>query len=76
MNPRFLVLAGAIAVGCAGGCSTTGTGPAVDDDDKVYVTGSRIPKTDRGSAGVKATDDQDAIRSMMKPPISGGGGGK
>jgi len=74
MNPRFLVIAGALAVTCAGGCSTTGTSPAVDDDEKVFVTGSRIPKSDRSSAGAKTTSDPDQIRSMMKPQTAGGGG--
>ena len=74
MNPRHLVIAGALAVTFAGGCSTTSTGPAVDNDDKVYVTGSRIPRNDPSSSGVKATEDPDVIRSIMRPRSVGGGG--
>jgi len=52
----------------------TSTGPAVDNDDKVYVTGSRIPRNDPSSSGVKATEDPDVIRSIMRPRSVGGGG--
>ena len=71
MNLRCLVITGMLAIMFASGCSTTSTGPAVDDDDKVYVTGSRIPRSDRSSAGTKSTSDPDQIRTMMQPRTVG-----
>ena len=43
-----------------------------DDDEKVTVTGSRIPRKDRNAAGVKSTTDKNAIKDMMKPNAGGG----
>ena len=73
MNRYGLVLAAAFAATLAAGCSTSGT-QAADDDDKVYVTGSRIPRNDRAAAGLKTTEDQNAIKDMVRRPggVTGG----
>ena len=61
----FLAVLGATL---AAGCSTTNTQTAAtDDDDKVVVTGSRIPRNDRDAAGLKTTADKNAIQDMMRP---------
>ena len=68
------VLLAALGASLVAGCSTTPTksAAAVDDDEKVTVTGSRIPRNDRNAAGVKSTSDTNAIRDMMKPNAGGG----
>ena len=71
---RFnLILATAFAATLSAGCSTTGT-QAMDDDDKVYVTGSRIPRNDRAAAGVTSTEDKNQIQDMMRRPGGAPGG--
>ena len=70
---RYLLLAalGAVLVaGCATNPNTKAT--ATDDEEKVTVTGSRIPRGDRNAAGLKSTGDKDSITDMMRP--TGGGG--
>jgi hypothetical protein len=70
---RFnLILATALAATLSAGCSTTGT-QATDDDDKVYVTGSRISRNDRAAAGVTSTTDKNQINDMMRPAGATGG---
>lgn len=71
---QYLLLAafGAVAVaGCATNNSKTAS-TAPDDEEKVMVTGSRIPRSDRNAAGLKGTSDKNAITDMMRP--TGGGG--
>jgi len=70
---RYLLLAalGAVTVaGCAANPNTKTA--ATDDDEKVTVTGSRIPRNDRNAAGLKGTSDRNSITDMMRP--TGGGG--
>jgi ABC-type oligopeptide transport system substrate-binding subunit len=55
------------------GCGTTNTKSAsADDDEKVYTTGSRIPVKDRSAANTST--DRNAIDSMMRKGVTGGGG--
>ena len=69
---QFVILA-ALGASLLAGCSTNNTKTAaVDDDEKVTVTGSRIPRNDRNAAGVKSTSDTNAIKDMMKPNAGGG----
>lgn len=60
----ILFAAGALALlaGCA--TPTTDKSAATADDDKVLVTGSRIPVKDRTS--VKAVDNRETIDQMMQ----------
>jgi hypothetical protein len=74
MNRRCLILAAALAATFAGGCATQSAAPPVDEEDKFYVTGSRIPRTDRASSGVKATSDQNDIRGILRAPPPGTSG--
>ena len=72
---RVLLLAafGAVVVtGCATNNPKTASTAATDDDEKVMVTGSRIPRNDRNAAGLKGTSDKNSITDMMRP--TGGGG--
>ena len=84
MNRSALLIA-AMAI-ALGGCSSTDTKKTADaqtaePDDKVYVTGSRIPRKakDAGAASVKSAEGQDAqdtlknIAPMYVPPSGGGG---
>jgi hypothetical protein len=58
------------------GCASTNRDTPSFDDDKVYVTGSRIPVRDRST--VLTTSDRNAIDDMMRHrtivvPAKGGG---
>ena len=69
---RYVFLV-ALATTLIAGCSTNRPPTtATDDDEKVVVTGSRIPRSDRNATGVKSTSDSNAIRDMMKPTPGGG----
>ena len=71
---RYLLLA-ALGAALVAGCATnpnTKTAATTDDDEKVTVTGSRIPRNDRNAAGLKGTSDKNSISDMMRP--TGGGG--
>ena len=70
---RYLLLA-ALGAALVAGCATnpnTKTA-ATDDEEKVTVTGSQIPRGDRNAAGLKGTSDKNSITDMMRP--TGGGG--
>ena len=67
---RYVLLA-ALCATLAAGCESTSTQRPLDDDEKVYVTGSRIPRSDRVGSGVKSTSDQQDIRGILNPPASG-----
>ena len=75
MMIRFgLIIAAAFAATLAGGCAApNGTQRAADDEDKVYVTGSRIPVKESPHTGVKAMTDRRAIEDMMRPGGATGG---
>jgi len=69
---QYLLLA-ALGATLVAGCSTNTTKTAAaDDDEKVTVTGSRIPRSDRNAAGVKSSSDTNAIKDMMRPNAGGG----
>ena len=72
MNRHGLIIAAAVAATFAAGCASTNTQNATTDDEKVYVTGSRIAVKDRVHGNVGATTDQNAIRDMMRPAATGG----
>ena len=64
---RYVFLV-AVAATLIAGCSTNRPpSTATDDDEKVVVTGSRIPRSDRSATGVTSTNDSNAIHDMMKP---------
>jgi hypothetical protein len=66
MMIRFgLGIAAAFAATLAGGCATPNDTQKVADEDKVYVTGSRIPK-DKQFAG--------AVEETVRPPTAGTAG--
>ncbi len=67
----FVAVSAVLVAGCA---STDKKQTAADDDDKTYVTGSRIPVKDRST--VSTTTDKKAIDDMMRSGVtypSGGG---
>jgi len=74
MIMKQYVLLAALGAVLVAGCATNNTTKTAtaDDDDKVTVTGSRIPRNDRNAAGVKSTSDTNAIKDMMKPNAGGG----
>jgi hypothetical protein len=74
MNRLGLIIAAAFAATLAGGCAApNGTQKEADDEDKVYVTGSRIPVKESPHSGVKAMTDRKAINDMMRGGGASGG---
>jgi len=73
---QYVYLA-ALAAVLVAGCSTTNTkSAATDDDDKVTITGSRIPVKDK-TAATKTTDKgtiDDFSRNQQIYIPQGGGG--
>jgi hypothetical protein len=64
---RYVLIA-ALGATLAAGCSTTSTTSAMaDDDDKMYVTGSRIPFKDTSvnNRNVSANTDRKAIDDLF-----------
>ena len=76
MMIRFgLGIAAALAATLAGGCAAPNDTQKTADEDKVYVTGSRIPVKDKQSAGsVHSTTDRRAIEETVRPPTAGTAG--
>jgi len=73
MNRYGLMIAGACAAMLAAGCATnSGTQKASDDEDKVYVTGSRIPVKGSAHGTVSVNSDRKSIDDMMRRPGSAG----
>ena len=66
------LLATALVATLAAGCATNGTSSASNDDDKVIVTGSRIPVKDSVHGSVQATSDKNTINDMRRPAAAGG----
>ena len=67
MNRYGFLLATALVATLAAGCATNGTSSsAANDDDKVTVTGSRIPVKGSATGTVSATSDKNAINDMMR----------
>jgi PBP1b-binding outer membrane lipoprotein LpoB len=73
MNRSDLLFVAVCALLLAGCASTDKKQSAADDDEKTYVTGSRIPVKDRSA--VNATTDRKAIDDMFRKGATGGGGG-
>ena len=64
----FAVVAATLFAGCS---STPNSARATSDDDKVYTTGSRIPRSAAGT--VTTTEDKNQIRDAVRPqPATGG----
>ena len=73
MNRYGFLLATAIVATLAAGCATnSNSNSAANDDDKLVVTGSRIPVKDSATGNVKATSDKNTINDMMRPNTTGG----
>jgi hypothetical protein len=77
MMIRFgLIIAAAFAATLAGGCAApNGKEKAADDEDKLYVTGSRIPVKDKVHGSVSAVSDRKAIEDLVRRPGAFGSGG-
>ena len=64
---RYTLPVAAIAVAFAAGCASVATQPAEPQQDKGYVTGSRLPSRDRdSSASVKSIENKQGIDDMMQ----------
>ncbi len=71
---RSTLLFIAVGVVFVAGCASTDKKQATaDDDEKTYVTGSRIPVKDRSA--VNSTTDRKAIDDMMRRGATSSGGG-
>jgi hypothetical protein len=78
MDRRTLLMA-AVVVALVSGCETTRTQMAnSDDDDKTYVTGSRIPVRDQGAqaaaAAAAAKNPDKGIQDQLRRGGPGTGG--
>jgi hypothetical protein len=73
MNRHGVIIAGAFLTALAAGCSSTGTPMAADPDDKVYVTGSRLPVKGTAAQSVKTTTDRNTIEDIVRRPGATGG---
>ena len=71
---RYVFLAALAATLIAGCASTNNSKSATDEDDKTYVTGSRIPVKDAVHGSVSSTTDRAAIQDMVRPPRTSGSG--
>jgi hypothetical protein len=77
---RYNLLFATIAATFVAGCASVTTQPSGPQDDKSYVTGSRLPAREGGtSASVKAIENKQGIDDMMQrgsvigsPPKGGG----
>ena len=68
------ILGAVVAATFFAGCSSTETKTATNNDDKVYVTGSRLPRS--SASTVTATEDKNQIHDAMRPqPATGGTSG-
>ena len=74
MNRYELMIAAAFAAMLAGGCATSNnTQKAADDEDKLYVTGSRIPVKNGSVQGpVTVNSDRKSIDDMVRRPGTAG----
>lgn len=68
----FVATVGTVVVA---GCASTDRQAAVPDEEKTYVTGSRIPVSSGGGPkGVKATSSRQGIDDMLRKGGSATGG--
>ena len=73
MNRYGYLLAAAFVATFAAGCSTNGTSnSAANDDDKLVVTGSRIPVKGSATGNVTVNSDKNSITDMMRRPGTAG----
>jgi len=73
MNRYGFLLATALVATLAAGCATNETSnSAANDDDKLVVTGSRIPVKSAATGNVQVNSDKNAINDMMRPNTTGG----
>ena len=71
MNRFGPIIAAAFAATLSGGCAApNGTQKADADEDKVYVTGSRIAVKEKVHGSVSATTDRKAIDDLVRRPGS------
>jgi len=76
---RYQLLFATAAASFVAGCATAPTPAPVSQDDKTYVTGSRLPAREGDtSATVNSTSNKQTIDDMMRrgniviPPKRGG----
>jgi len=63
---RYSLLLAAIGGTFVASCASVATQPAEPQQDKDYVTGSRLPSRDRdSSASVKSIENKQGIDDMM-----------
>lgn len=73
MNRHGLIIAAGVAATLAAGCASTDNQKRVSEDEKTYVTGSRIPVKESPNTGVKAITDRQSIEDMVRPRGATGG---
>lgn len=79
---RYELLVAAVGIAVVAGCASTGRQAASADgkataseDDKTYITGSRLPVRDgRAARDVKTTTDRQEINTMFRPGGNATGG--
>ena len=65
MNPYHLLVA-VVGIAAVAGCASAGGQQArVQDDDRTYVTGSRIPVKEPGSGSAKTISEKSDIDKFM-----------
>jgi hypothetical protein len=73
MNRSDLLFVATSAVLLAGCAATNGNHSTADNDEEVYVTGSRIPVQDTVPTGIKATPHRQSIDDTLRRPRAQGG---
>ena len=76
---RYQLLVATIGTAFVAGCASTDREAAVPDEDKTYVTGSRIPVRDgTGPRDVKSTSSKEGVDDMLRKggSTTGGTGGR
>jgi hypothetical protein len=78
---RYRLLVAAIGTTLLAGCATPDRQAAAQDDEKEYVTGSRIPVKSGTGRDVKNTSSKEGINDMLRRGgnatggVTGAGGG-
>ena len=72
----YPLLAAAVGIALVAGCASTSTvdRSALDDEEKSYVTGSRIPVRGNPTHDVKSVSTREGIQDMMRPVGNATGG--
>ena len=65
----YPLLVAAVGIALVAGCASTSTGKqaAADDQEREYVTGSRIPVRGAPTSDVKAVTSKEGIQDMVRP---------